>query len=61
MTGGLDRPRILDQLSRYRSFVYLAYACVDSPEQVEADLLDAFVPPGNTRFSSNISKVINAF
>ena len=60
----LGRPKLHLWLNDYEEFVYFIYseiADVNSIPNIEKALLEAFLPPANTRFSASTNQIINAF
>ena len=58
------RPKIIMLLQSYAGYLHFSCAVVnqpDEPEQLENELLKAFLPPANDRFPAEVSRVIQAF
>jgi len=58
---GDGRPRIINLLSKYKSYLYFACAPTDTPQQVEDTLLAAFIPPGNDKLPVSVRRIVRAF
>lgn len=58
-----DRPRIFRFLRRWSGFIHFCYALLDesSLAEVEEKLIEAFVPPGNSRFPGTLEAARRAF
>ena len=57
------RPKIVGLLEKYRGYIQFFYSDVDEKEldSMEEQLINAFVPPCNARFTGEISTVKGAF
>lgn len=56
------RQKIADMISRWSEYLYFCYAEVDNIDlidQLEEDLITAFLPPMNIEFPAKIRKVMN--
>lgn len=57
------RPKVLRLLEKYRGYIQFFYSGVDEKEldDMEEQLINAFVPPCNAKFTGEISTVKGAF
>ncbi len=58
------RPKIVTWLNPFKGFIYFSCAVLTSsvsPETVEGELLNAFIPPANEQYPAEVSRIIRAF
>jgi len=57
------RPRISEFLTRYDGYVYFCYTLVEVNilNDIENKLLEAYIPPLNSQYQGEISRVVGAF
>lgn len=63
-TSDQVRPKLVTTLALYPKHCHFACAPVPAgvdPEAVEAELLAAYVPPGNDRLPAKVSRIVKAF
>jgi hypothetical protein len=62
--SGRIRPKLLRILPLYGEHLFFAFAPVPSgftPEGIEAQLLAAFIPPGNDQINAHVNRIRKAF
>jgi hypothetical protein len=58
------RPKLLRILPLYGEHLFFAFAAAPSghtPEAIEAQLLAAFIPPGNDQINAHVNRIRKAF